>query len=398
MNSITYDALEAQARPRSRMAARWLRRVAFGVWKYAVGILLCMIPFASILVVGWTSRLMQRMAFKAWWKQSHRPYKKLLRFRDVAATTPGWIEQASWPNWIVSQNIAEDLRRGRVHKLFAGLWINLKLGVQMMFNTSVILAVPCLMWSFAWYAGWQVSFNKAYEYFQNGALLGLAGSIVFGVAMFYVPMAQARQAVSGNWRAFYDFRFVRRVIRRRWFVCAVLAAAYAVAGFIVMILISIVPLNVKWQEWLNTLAHDKTLQTMRGYFLGATFVIFPLYFGLRWAAARIYASAVGRMLGTGEISPSQLTSAERLAFPPELVNAPETRADWTKWERLIAWSKSVPGRTILGVVVFLAWSVFVFEIFVSQFFIARGPRVWLNHPLVQLPWTDYTPPAINEPL
>jgi hypothetical protein len=398
MTSTTYDAIEVQARPLPRLALGWLWRLACAVWKFLVALLLTTNWLLSVLVVGWTCRFMQRTAFKAWWRQSHRPYRKMISFRSAAATTPGWIEHASWPNWVISQDIFGDLRRGRVHRLLGGLWDNLRFGLQSIVNTSVVLALPCLLWTLAWYAGWQVSFNKAYEYFQNGALLGLTASALFIVAMFYVPMAQARQAVSGVWRSFYDFRQVRRVIRRRWFACALLALAYAVAGLFVLVFFSIVPMATQFGDWLNSLDANRRLWSMKAYFLGGAAVLFPLFVALRWFAARIYASAIGQMLSTGEIRPDELSSAERLAFPPELVNAPEARDDWSRADRAIAWSKSLPARIILGIVVTLAWALVVAEIFIGQFFIFRGPRVWLNHPLVQLPWTDYTPAAQTVPL
>jgi hypothetical protein len=38
---------------------------------------------------------------------------------------------------------------------------------------------------------------------------------LFVAAMVYVPMAQVHQAVTGDFRAFFEFRFVGRFIRAR---------------------------------------------------------------------------------------------------------------------------------------------------------------------------------------
>ena len=396
MNTTTYDALEAQSGSLPRGAVQWLWLAACSVWKLALGILLSTSLFLSVLVVGWTARLMQRTALKSWWRRHRQPFRKMLRFRDVATGRPGWVEHAGWPNWLVSQSIGDDLRRGQVHRLLGGLWLNFRIGVQMAFNTGIILIIPCLMWSFSWFAGWQVSFNKVYEYFANGMALGWTGILLFVVAMFYVPMAQARQAVSGEWRAFYDFRLIRRIIRRRWFLCALLATGYAVTGFVIMILMSI-PMSPELQDYLNTLPPEKQVQIGKLYFLGAAVFIFPAYVALRWWAARIYASAVSQMMARGEIKPEELSPAERLGFPPEVINAPDAAAEWRRRDAVLSWTLSAPFRFGAGVLVFFAWLVFVFEIYIAQFFVYRGPRVWFNHPLVQLPWSDYTPSSHAEP-
>ena len=45
-------------------SAIWKTAVFF--WKYVVAVALCQLFFGSILVVGWTYRLMQRTALKTW--------------------------------------------------------------------------------------------------------------------------------------------------------------------------------------------------------------------------------------------------------------------------------------------------------------------------------------------
>jgi hypothetical protein len=305
-------------------------------------------PAGAILIAGWTCRFMQRTAFKAWWKQTERPFKKLMTFREAAAHTPGWVDHASWPNWIVSQTSIADLKKGRIHRLLLGLWINLLSGLLSLLNTSVVLALPCLLMATWWYAGWQVSFNKAYEYFANGALFSLTGGLLLIVVMFYVPMAQARQAVAGEARRFWQFGLVRRVIRRRWFLCTLLALAYAAAGAVLMVIISI-PMSADLQDYFNSLPPDKLELSIRGYYLLAALFIFPAYVALRWFAARIYASAIGHMLSTGEVRADELSPAERLAFPQELINSPATPSCRGPSPRLFArrvqWSSSLHGRS-----------------------------------------------------
>jgi hypothetical protein len=396
MEAIASDVFETRAQRKVPAWVAGLARTGWAVWKFVAGTLLAMHPAGALIVAGWTNRFMQRTAFKAWWKQTERPFKKLMTFREAAAHTPGWIDHASWPNWVLSQTPVADLRRGRVHRLVLGLWNNLRIGFLAVFNTALVLLLPSLLMAVWWYAGWQVSFNKAYEYFANGALFSLTGGLLLIAVMFYVPMAQARQAVAGEARRFWQFGLVRRIIRRRWLLCTLLALGYSAAGAVVMILISI-PMSPGLQDYFNSLPADRLKLYLHAYYLSAALFIFPAYVVLRWFAARIYASAIGHMLSTGEVRADELAPSERLAFPPELINSPAAAAEWTRRDAIVSWTLSAPFRTTCAVIVFAAWAVFVAEVYISQFFIYRGPRVWLNHPLIQLPWADYTPPAPQEP-
>src|SRR2546429_8683233 len=91
-----------------------------------------------------------------------------------------------------------------------------------------------------WYDGWNNSFNKGYEQFSVGPGVSVLGILLFITAMLYVPMAQARQAVTGNWRCFYQFRLIRTLVRRRWFACFGLAALYALCSLPILVLLSVV--------------------------------------------------------------------------------------------------------------------------------------------------------------
>ena len=105
---------------------------------------------------------------------------------------------AEWPNWFVAQGAERRAGGTSWWKRFAGsLWANLRIGVQGIFNVWVWTMPACVLWMFSWYAGWDNSFNKGYEQAWVGPTTGLLGVAMFIAAMFYVPMAQARQAVTG---------------------------------------------------------------------------------------------------------------------------------------------------------------------------------------------------------
>jgi hypothetical protein len=94
-------------------------------------------------------------------------------------------------------------------------------------NTWALTLPACLLWWFGWYDGWNNSFNKGYEQAAVGPLISLLGIAWFITAMFYVPLAQARQAVTGEWRSFYQFRLIWKIVRDRWVYCVLLAVLYA---------------------------------------------------------------------------------------------------------------------------------------------------------------------------
>lgn len=400
MEAVVSEVLESRAR---RRWPAWVSAWALAFWavvKLAAGILLTMSPLGAVVVVGWLSRFMQRTAFKVWWHQTERPYKKLMSFREAAAHRPGWAAHESWPNWVMGAGRRGAGGVGGVGRLagraLGGLWENFRIGLAVLANTYVVLGLPCLLMATWWYAGWQVSFNKAYEYFSLGALFSLLGVVLFVAGMFYVPMAQARQAVAGEWRAFWQFSLVRRVIRRRWFGCLILAFGYVVAGLWVMGVLAF-PMAPQVQDWFNEVPLERLDATIRGYYLIGAAGVFPLLVILRWGAARLYSSGMAQMLAVGQVRPDELTAAERQAFPAEQINGPAVVAEWSRRDAVWSWMVSAPFRLTCGTLAAAAWLAFVAEIYVAQFFVYRGPRVWLSHPLVQLPWTDYTPSARAEP-
>ena len=78
----------------------------------------------------------------------------------------------------------------------------------------MILPVGAL-WLLSWWGGWQNSFHKGYEQAWVGPVVGLLGIGLFLPVMTYVPLAQARQAATGSWRAFWDLSLIRRLARAR---------------------------------------------------------------------------------------------------------------------------------------------------------------------------------------
>src|SRR5262249_32672119 len=146
-------------------------------------------------------------------------------------------DHVHWPNWFAQQNFLQaarpsteaswstcalNLLRALVHSL-----LNFWIGLRAVANTWVVTLPAGVLWWFGWYDGWNNSFNKGYEQAAVGPLISLLGVAWFITGMFYVPLAQARQAVTGQWRSFYDYRLIRKLVRDRWVYCVLLALSYS---------------------------------------------------------------------------------------------------------------------------------------------------------------------------
>ena len=145
---------------------------------------------------------------------------------------------------------------------------------------------------FSWYDGWNNSFNKGYENAVVGPAFGLLGIAAFIAAVLYLPMAQARQAVSGEWKRLFEFHLVWGLVRRRWAASAGLAAGYAFASVPVTVLAVLPMFYPQIKPGLENLTPDQARDLLSSHCLWTGLWVLPAYVVLRWIAARIYASAL----------------------------------------------------------------------------------------------------------
>ena len=277
------------------------------------------------------------------------------------------------------------------------LWLNVRLGVQAIFNTWVLTLPACVLMLFGWYDGWNNSFNKGYEQFWVGPAVSWLGLMGFIAAMLYLPMAQARQAVSGSWRTFYQFRLVWTLVRRRWLACFGLATLYALCSVPMMILASVAMFLPNINPKLAELTPAQTIEFLNRYYFWSALYVFPAFVGLRLIAARIYGTAVLKAVQTGALGEDVLAENERhalrrlalLRIEPPRIRHPVLR--------LAAWAATRAGRITFGFLTGLAWFIFVAQPYITQFFNYRGAPVWLNQPLVQLPWFHHLPATLRNP-
>lgn len=392
-----------RSRPRGllRRLARWIAQL----WKLFLGSLLCLTPVTAVLVLGWLLRLMQRETEARWFARSHLARHGFPAFAAVDAAESGHESRAAWPNWVLRAGLRRHLARrwGRTpgfgaklgllgRALFHSLGWNLKLGAQSLVNLWVLTLPAAALWVFGWWGGWENSFNKGYEQFAVGPSVSLAGVAVFVLVMTYLPLALARQAATGDWKAFYDFRLVRRLIARRWLACLGLAALTALAGLPLFAAKGALIFIENIYPGFVELAPAEVVEFAKRYTFWATVYLFGAVIVLRLAAARIYAGAVLDALGAGALAADELGAREcrildrlgLLQVRPRALGHPVARA--------ARWATGRVLRTAGGALTLALWFALAAQIFVGQF-LNHVWLHWLNHPLVQLPWLRLIPGA-----
>ena len=191
-------------------------------------------------------------------------------------------------------------------------------------------------------------------------------------------------------RAFFDVRFVWRLIRAR------LSAYVALAGLILFVSLPLEALKTapvffdgfipSWTEAGDAEVHSK----LQSYFLACCYFFFLTLLVWHLIAARIYRSAVMKVLERGWVSEDELHPVlagwlDRLELRP--VPTVETAG--------IPYVVKSGGRLIyrrfLYVVLFLIWFGFVAKTYVGEFLNYHPVTGFLNHPLVQVPYFNYVP-------
>ena len=232
-----------------------------------------------------------------------------------------------------------------------------------------------------------------------GPLTGVTGLLLFLLAMFYVPLAQARQAVTGEWTSFYDFRLIGRLIVRRWPACLGLAVMYSLASVPVQVLRVLPEFFPQFAEqspaYVATLPAATITDDLNSYFFWSAAYLFPAYVILRIVAARIYATGLLGAVEAGIILPVALAERERAVLGR--LNLLQARPGPPR-HRLIQLAAKGARRLLAAgalLAMLLIWFSFGAQIYIAQFLHYLGAAAWLNQPLVQLPWIRFIPAALN---
>ena len=390
------------ARPRTVTLAR----VAFAPVKLLLGMLFVQSIFGALVVLGWTYRLTRRSALKHWWRKASpttrgRDFIDWLRRDDTTAS------MAHWPNWVIADQPRDAWHRvaptGLLRKLglgirltFRSLATNLKLGIGAIACTWVLTLPGCALMLFSWYAGWQNSFNKGYELYAVGPATGISGLLLFVASLYYVPVAQARHAATGDWRCFFEFRLVWRIIRERWPGALLLAAAYLAAALPLVVIKTAVYFLPNTYPQMESWTDEQALGFLKTYFFWAAAVFLPLFVLLRLMAGRLYAGGLLSALGRGTIKSSALARAELNALDRLELRGGLRREPGGRFVRVLAWLAGRTGRVISGIALFGLWFLFAgTTVYFAEFLNFHPVAGWLNQPLVQLPFFRYVPDRLE---
>jgi len=406
----TYEEPEMEAETDSALPLPGrFRRVAMLIVKGYWGVAFCAanFPLFSIAVFGWLYRHLRRQVRSQWWKAS-AVHKKGTSFREFAVQNESLHPFAHWPNWFAAQNFRDAWRKrgdvaraagwGRFARIrhtaklpVASLGLNFKIGVQGLFNTWVLTLPAGALWVFSWYAGWNNSFHKGYEQAGVGPLTGLFGVALFITAMFYVPIAQARQASTGNWRSFYEFRTVRQIIKSQWPLCFLLAGAFALFALPIKIFTTIPGFLDQINPAILEMNHAALVDYIQAYYFRVALMGFALLVLIRFLAAKVYARGVIACVRKGTISAEALGESECEALRLLGLSEPQIVAQRSAPAKVFGTSLWNFGRVGAGVAAAAIWFAFIAQIYVTQFLYYRPVFGFMNHPLVHLPWFFYLP-------
>jgi hypothetical protein len=363
-------------------------------WRFVIGVVLCQTAITSLLVVGWTGRIMRRRVLREWWRKSpHRT--KGSSFEDFAAGDPDLASAAAIPRWLVAEEQdsgATSPRRG-LHRWFISLFDNARRGASGALNVLVWTLPGTALLYLAWVLGWTISFNKVYEQSHIGGPLGLLAIALFALAMLYVPIALARQATTGSAAAFYDWRFNWRLVRHSAWRQLQLAIVFWVLAAPLLI-VRMAPYFVGQAPEFAEMTGAQITAWLNGYYFWASFLLLPLFIVVWRRAAATYARAVLALLRHNPATKGWRDGEKRaltaLGYQFASSNAQPIGRNSFSW---LAGGLSTCSGLVLT---WMVWSTFAIEVMVAQFFHYIPAAGWLNPPLVLLPWIRYLPPGLVE--
>ncbi len=349
----------------------------FKSWIFAA--LACMSIPLAILFAGWTYRLVQRRAHKLW-------ATLLGREPDSRRTLPWWLLSEHFGEILsATKGAAFRFQIAGILRAFSGsLGTNLKTGFLITLNSFLVTLPGGMIMMFSWYSGWDNSFNKGYEQAEIGPLWGLIGIFLFMAAMTYIPIAQARQAITGSTRSFWSYRKVRDVIRARPITCLALSGGYAFLGAIFMVAVIALAFVGNGDSFEEKSSAEIISYLNVYYFLWGAFFIVPGFIILKLIAGRIYASASYDAIVTSRWQKEEITDREQKIF--EHARVAETPPALPGLMRTSLTAFSLIGRLFLRTTTFLLLLLLALELYVAQFFTFEPATNWLRQPMVQLPW------------
>jgi hypothetical protein len=366
------------------------------------GVLFCLHPLTSLILLGWLARRTQGLVLYRWWRKSLRPLGET--FADVRVAI-GAEELVPWPRWMFARCVRRDLgrstRRGTAPGLLRqalrlpaalvrGLAANAVAGMSTWLATVLLTGWGCGLMAFGWEFGWLNSFHKGYEQPFLGAALSWLGILLFALAMVYVPMAQVHQAVTGRFRDAFDLRFLARLVQARPLSHLALAVAFLFIGSLFEILKSAPAFFPQVNPALEVASDQQLAGVLRQYYLACAAIFFPSLLLLRGLAVRTYASSVPDAVRQGRLARTDLPTHvanwfDRLGLP----TSPQPRPTGVL-PAVMAVGRGVK-RRFTYVAIVIVWVAFAFKVYVGEFLNYHPGIGFLNHPFIHLPYVSYIP-------
>ena len=375
-------------------SSRWLRDTLFSLFsgfvRFVVGFLCCWTPFTAPLLSGWMNRYMLRSAVQVWVKRSTlEDSASFFNSQDVSLLK-------YWPRWSDVSGLEQSLAAERkdfsyklylrVKRFLRALFIQYRNGVLSLFNTWLLTLPFALVWLWMWWAGWNNTFSRGYEEEGLAAVLSVASVIGFSFIMLYLPIAQARRALHGRWKSFFDFRAVRAIARHVRFRLLILALFYALGSAGLMAGTKIFPAFFE-QAYHIDLENPKAVKdAVFGHFF---IVILCFYCGLlivKRMNARVYAIGVLKALRSQALNHDQLSPFERDLLLNRLHFAPaDPRPALASWRTKLLRTIKAASRLVLVLATLAVWGSVAFSVYFGQF-MNLSHVDWLNQPMIQMPY------------
>ena len=357
------------AKPTSKPTAKragWFRRLISWCLRVVFGGFLCLHPIGSLMILGWAQR---------------RAAAKTLSYWHDAAGSAAVIPM---PVWFAGGAGSTGWRRW-----LGGLRENMAVGIATAFNALILILPASTLMLFAWWGGWENSFNKGYEQAWIGPSVSLFGIAWFIPAAIYVIFAQGRQAVAG-WRGFFDWGLnLRFMFSRPWQigVLAVLAAFGALPYTFLRMLPFFFPDSIAAFE---TLSLEQQQDLALRYSWGTLIYLVAIGLILRQVAARCYGAACLHCLQQGTVSINDLRPREQAALQALNLHQVSLQPPPRWWWRVILGLSHRVQSVVFVIGAMAAWFGVIAQLYIAQF-ANHAWVLWLNHPLVSFAWVPVPP-------
>ena len=361
-------------------------------WLLLVCTIWCQTLFTSILALGWSYRWVR-----------HRVSQRLFQFSPMAEKTT-WQQFASNLEPLTPVRDIPNLFRRQpgisspshsvfkcIHNWLHAAWLNFRVGLGGILTTWVLTLFPCIIWAYAWYTGWHISFTKMYEESATGFSLGFSGLLLFTAIMLYLPTAQARHAFTNDWHSFFDWRFISALLWRRPLQLFLLAIGYVIVNVVLTFFKALPTFFTTINPALETLPAIEALEFLNQYYFYTGGMAFLFFLALRTIAGNIYSSALREMWCQSTLKPEAFNREEIRLFELLEVDYGSRYQKPGLVRKILGIPLNVTYRGGMLTLTVLVWSVFNFIPFVSEFANYYPVRGFLNQPLVQLPCFRYVP-------